>query len=114
MNGFKLSELDAHFVRLTDEGFEYTDNIDRAQGLWFQCPKCVAEKNSAAGAHRVLCFFKDRGVPDDHQPGPGRWNPSGTGISDLTFVPPGAVSVLLTAPGCGWHGFIRNGEATLS
>jgi hypothetical protein len=64
-----------------------------------------------AGAHFVLCWFKDRGVPDTQDPKPGRWNPSGTGLHDLTFVPPGAVSVLLTG-GCDWHGFVKNGDAT--
>lgn len=30
-------------------------------------------------------------------------------LSDLTFIGPGAASVLVT--GCGWHGFVKNGEA---
>ncbi len=68
--------------------------------------------NPATAAHRP-----DKDKPDDLDP-KGRWTPSGTGLDDLTFVPGNparAVSVLLTNPdGCGWHGYIRDGEATLS
>ena len=81
-----------------------------AQGVMFLCPKCYAENGGPVGTHMVLCWFAGRGVPEDEAPLPGRWNPSGTGIEDLTFVGPGAASVLLTA-GCCWHGFVRNGEA---
>lgn len=35
-------------------------------------------------------------------------NPSGTGIDDLTFVPPDNTSVLLTG-GCKAHFYVENG-----
>jgi len=60
------------------------------------------------GTHMVLCWFRDRGVPDGETPGPGRWQVSGSGLGDLTLAP----SVHLTGAGCGWHGFVRNGLVT--
>lgn len=87
------------------------DTLDQADGVWFLCPKCYSENGGVVGTHAVLCWFVGR-VPDDVDPKPGRWTPAGTGLSDLTFVPsPGrSPSVLLTA-GCGWHGFVTNGDA---
>src|SRR5205823_3280847 len=107
-----------------------------ADGVQFQCPLCAERLANARkatgntepgtagevgeeggrrfvrGAHYVICWFRGK-VPDDLNPKPGRWTPSGTGLDDLTFVPgtPAlAVSVLLTS-GCGWHSFVRDGEA---
>ena len=134
----RLRALDASLIRFipaADEndgraGWRRVETLAEADGLWFQCPKCASDRGGAdaverfdahegwpdsrgvPGAHYVLCWFVGR-VADDVAPVPGRWNPSGTGLDDLTFVGPGAVSVLLTG-GCGWHGFVRDGEATLS
>jgi hypothetical protein len=88
-------------------------SLAEADGIMFLCPKCYAANGSSRGTHRVLCWFRGK-VPDTLDPKPGRWTPSGTGLSDLTFIPgapPMAVSVLLTS-GCGWHGHIVNGDAT--
>ena len=106
----KLRQLEATFLRLAEVPgmFRFVDELAGADGIKFLCPKCFAENGGRVGTHSVICWFKGR-VPDDLRPGPGRWNPSGTGIDDLTFVGPGAVSVLLTS-GCNWHGFVRNGE----
>ncbi len=111
----KLAELDAKFLkRNADDSMTYITDLAEADGIIFLCPKCFHEKGNNIGVHSVICWFVGK-VADDVDPKPGRWNPSGSGLDDLTFVPPGAVSVLLTSPeGCGWHGFIRNGEATLS
>ena len=111
----KLTDIDAHFLKvLPDGGRLYVDSLAEADGLIFLCPKCFAEKGDSIGVHSVICWFVGK-VPDDLAPRPGRWTPSGTGLDDLTFVPPpDAVSVSLTGPGCGWHGFIKRGEATLS
>lgn len=110
-----LSELEAQFrtIGTNDAGekvYKPVDSIDDAQGVWFLCPLCFEKNHGPVGTHLVGCWFNGRGVPADETPGPGRWNPSGTGLHDLTFVPPGAVSVLLTG-GCGWHGFIVKGHA---
>jgi hypothetical protein len=118
----KLRDLDADFVGgLSADGKEFrrVETLAEAQGVMFQCPKCAAGKpieeedgrRFVRGAHMVLCWFNGRGVPDSQQPKPGRWNPSGAGLDDLTFVPPGAVSVQLLG-GCDWHGFVSNGDAT--
>jgi hypothetical protein len=105
----RLAELQATFLkRLDDRTHRRGAPLGDADGLLFLCPKCYAENKGAVGTHSVLCWFAGR-VPDHLDP-KGRWNHSGTGLDDVTFVGPGAVSVLLTG-GCGWHGFVRNGAA---
>jgi hypothetical protein len=113
VNAVKLTDLDGQFLKIDDhKSYHVVESIDEAQGVMFLCPKCFAANRGKVGTHSVLCWFAGRGVPDDMSPKPGRWNPSGTGIYDLTFVPPGAVSVLLLGGGCGWHGFVTNGDAS--
>lgn len=111
----RLRDLEAEFLRWVGDGrFERIDTLADADGIIFVCPKCYAELGRREGAHSVICWFRGR-VPDTVTPGPGRWTPSGTGLDDLTFVPgdpPMAVSVLLTGPGCGWHGFVTGGHAS--
>lgn len=88
------------------------DSIAEADGVMFLCPKCYIENNGPVGTHSVICWFVGR-VPDDVDPKPGRWTPTGTGLSDLTFVPSDGrtQSVLLTG-GCHWHGLVVNGDAS--
>lgn len=109
-----LRELKASFYRIVDERhYRRVRLLAKAQGLIFLCPKCFAANGGSRGTHSVLCWFRNRGVPDSTFPTPGRWTPMGTGLDDLTFVPgdpPCAYSVLLTG-GCGWHGFVTNGRA---
>jgi hypothetical protein len=112
----KLTDLEATFLKIQSISpqtiFRMTNSLAEAQGIQFLCPKCFAANGGKVGTHAVVCWFNGRGVPDDLDPKPGRWNPSGTGYDDLTFVGPGATSVLLTNPnGCGWHGFVTNGNA---
>jgi hypothetical protein len=84
--------------------------LAEADGVSFLCPKCFASNGGPVGTHTVVCWFEDK-VPDDAHPGPGRWNPVGTSLDDLTFVPgKKSQSVLLTS-GCAWHGFVTNGDA---
>jgi hypothetical protein len=121
----KITDLEPQFVRLEfpvetwtrvtpDGGTEevtgprehhvHVDSLAEAQGVRFLCPKCFNEVDEHA--HMVLCWFRDRDVPDDAQPGPGRWNASGTGYGDLSLSP----SVALTS-GCMWHGHVQAGSA---
>lgn len=76
------------------------ETVREADGVIFRCPIC-------ANGHAVLCWLQGRGVPDDESPGPGRWHATGNTIDDLTLSP----SVHLNSPGCGWHGYVRNGIA---
>ena len=103
-----LRELEAKFLTLLpDKSMRRHEDLLEADGVMFLCPKCFATNKGRVGTHSVICWFVNR-VPDDLNPKPGRWNPSGTSLDDLTFVGPRAVSVLLTS-GCGWHGFVKDG-----
>lgn len=98
----KLSDLEPSWVRLTDSGFELVPEASTAQGVMFLCPECYRRNSGPVGTHIVVCWFRDRGVPGEATPGPGRWHASGNSLDDLTLSP--SISV----PGC-WHGFIRSG-----
>lgn len=86
----------------------FANQLADAHGIKFLCPLCVGESH-----HSVICWFEGR-VPDEAQPGPGRWTPQGTGFDDLTFVPGASIKATSIAlhGGCNWHGFITNGEAS--
>ncbi len=91
------------------------DILSEAQGVEFLCPRCFAENKGPVGTHRVICWSRSRGVPEDAVPGPGRWKMDGNTLDDLTLNGDavgggGARSVLLTG-GCGWHGFVTEGDA---
>jgi hypothetical protein len=89
--------------------------LAEAQGIRFICPKCFnANGKQRPGVHSIVCWSRSRGVPDDAHPGPGRWMLDGTGFHDLTLNgdPPGSARSVLLKAGCGWHGFITNGEVT--
>lgn len=106
----RLAELEAELLRIEDDRTSrVVDTLAEAHGVWFLCPKCFSANSGAVGTHRVLCWFLDRGVPDDFAPRPGRWIPGGTGIADLTFVGPAAASVLLGGSDCKAHFFVRGG-----
>ena len=92
----KLQDLDAFFLLLRGDAPVIT--IDIAQGVFFRCPACT-------DGHGIIAWFRDRGVPDEELPGPGRWAPVGTGIDDLTLMPS------INVKGC-WHGFVKDGEIT--
>lgn len=85
------------------------ETLSEADMIEFLCPLCFQKNGGPVGTHVVICHFTGR-VPDDAKPGPGRWNPAGTGLDDLTFVGPGLTSVQLIG-GCGWHGHVNNGDA---
>lgn len=108
----RLRDLDAEFIRTTGEkSFRRVDMLAEAEGVMFLCPLCFKTNGGPVGTHRVICWTP--AVGPERQPRPGRWSLHGTSIDDLTLngsVPGGARSVLLT-DGCGWHGFITNGQA---
>ena len=96
----KLTDLEAELLRLQPDGsLADVDTVAEATSAMFDCPGCRR--------HSVLIHFRGR-VPSEAEPR-ARWDASGTTVADLTLSP----SVHLTDPkGCGWHGFVRNGEAT--
>lgn len=105
----KLAELNARLMKLNpDNSMHQVETVADADGVLFLCPKCYRENNGPAGTHSIMCWFSK--VPVDRPVGNGRWNPVGHDINDLTFVGPGAFSILLLS-GCGWHGFIKDGCA---
>jgi len=107
----KLTELEPQFLkRIDDTHFQNVDSISDADGVMFVCPLCFENNGkSNIGVHSVLCW--NPSVPQTTEPVPGRWNLLGTGYGDLTLQA-GSSSIHLTGEGCGWHGFIRNGDVT--
>lgn len=132
----RLRDLDAHFIRYESrietwtrvlgdpltwksgdpteevtgprEHMAYVDTLADAQGVFMRCPKCAGPDGTG---HYRQVTFAGRGVTDEQGShgragGPTRWNVSGSGLDDLTTTP----SILLEG-GCGWHGFITNGDA---
>lgn len=81
-------------------------DVKNAQGVMFLCPVCFAKNGGPVGTESVLCWFRDRGVPDDAVPGPGRWTVSGTSFADLTLSPS------INVDKGHWHGWIASGEVT--
>jgi len=81
------------------------DTLAEAHGISFLCPKCIDHNGHA---HSVVCWFDGR-VPDDATPGPGRWNPTGTGYSDLSFVPGAKSKSVRLHGGCNAHFLVTNG-----
>jgi hypothetical protein len=107
-----IPDLEAEFLkRITSREYHRVETLAEADGLWFLCPKCYAENHGSKGTHAVICWFEGH-VPDDQEPKPGRWNPTGTGLADLSFVPGAKSNSILLTAGCKWHGFIKNGDAT--
>ena len=101
------------FVKWENNGatLPKVETAAEADGVMFTCPKCASPEkdtsDSKRSGHVVLCWFKGH-VPDSASPGPGRWTFSGNTMEDLTLNP----SVFLNGVGCGWHGFVKNGDAT--
>ncbi len=110
----RLTDLEPRFLRYEcrADGVHHVevDSIAEAQGLMFLCPKCYVANGGCVGTHRIICWSRSRGVPDDAKPGPGRWDLVGTGFDDLSLLA-GSSSVQLLG-GCNWHGFVTGGEVT--
>jgi len=111
----RLADLDAHLLKITEPGRSWRTDATwaEAQGVIFLCPLCWTRNGGPIGTHSVICWFRNRGVTDTETPGPGRWDPAGTGLDDLSLVrlDGGPSSVLLTGGGCGWHGHVTGGSA---
>lgn len=111
----RLIDLEPKFLRHEQRESEVlvtVATLAEAQSIEFLCPYCFQKNGGNVGTHGVLVTFRDRGVADAHGShntagAPSRWEVSGTGFADLTLNP----SVNLQ-PGCEWHGWVKNGDAT--
>jgi hypothetical protein len=105
----RLSQLEAHFIKVLDERSHMTEGVSYAEadGVQFLCPVCFQANGGSYGTHSVICWTPK--VAADRVPGPGRWTLQGTSLEDLTLVA-GSSSVALTGGGCAAHFFIRQGN----
>ena len=110
---FSLTELEAQFFCYENGGKSWrpVETLAEAHGLRFLCPKCFETNKGRVGTHAVMCWFEDR-VPDSAVPSPGRWNPVGTGLSDITFVPGLKSKSVQINGGCNAHFFVAGGRTT--
>lgn len=106
----KLNELEPRLINNENRSV-VPASLSEADGIIFLCPVCFVKNNGNVGTHSIVCWFTGK-VPDTLTPGPGRWNPKGTGFDDLTFVGPGATSVLLNG-GCNAHFLVENGQINI-
>ncbi len=98
----RLADLDPSFVLpIAEDCYHLVDQIDGAQGITFQCPRCMRERPDGRGVHYVLCWTTK--VPPSWSPGPGRWSILGTEYDDVTLAPSVSVET------CGAHFFVRDG-----
>lgn len=99
----KLKDLHPRFLNAGGDGVYQSDGTPAPErfgvGIIFDCP-CGCS---------VPCFVPfnpplDGGPPTDRK----AWDRTGSTFDDLTLNP----SILRSTRngGCGWHGFIRNGE----
>lgn len=115
----RLVDLEPEFVRYrTDTGpsgvrqiLSPAANLAEAQGVMFLCPVCFARNGGSVGTHLIAVTFHGRGATDDQGSRgrggqPSRWHATGSSAEDLTLTP----SIDLGPGGCGWHGFITNGD----
>lgn len=111
MISIRLLELEPEWVHdwQPKPSWRRSDAIDvtTAQGIFFLCPQCFHLNHGPVGTHAVLLWFADRGVPNDAEPGPGRWKAKGTSFADLTLSP----SININSE--HWHGYIENGMCTM-
>jgi hypothetical protein len=113
-----VPDLDACFIQWSDRGWYRLESRlkkgdPKPEGVMFLCPKCFVENKGPIGTHVVVCWSESAGAPAEAIPGPGRWKMDGTSLHDLTLnadPPRGARSVALNG-GCGWHGFVTDGNA---
>lgn len=103
----KLTDLNPSFVGAGGEGITKADGspVPRRTGvgITFDCP-CGCGTPSYIPFHNPI----DGGPPHEDDQTRPRWTRTGETFENLTLSP----SILRDPKkgGCGWHGFIRNGE----
>jgi hypothetical protein len=104
----RLIDLDPHWVGAGGPGI-FTKEMQpvparRGVGLSFDCP-CGCDVRGYVAFENPL-----DGGPPKTNPGEPTWHRTGDTFETLTLAPS-----ILRRPekgGCGWHGFITNGEVT--
>lgn len=107
----RLVELDPKFLARKPTNdvdyphvLEHVVTLAEADGIRFLCPKCFMEHGGPEGTHQIRIPFVGRGL------GPAGWQVSGTTFSDLTLMP--SIALPADGGGCGYHGFVTNGEVS--
>jgi Family of unknown function (DUF6527) len=115
----KLTELDPHWVGAGGEGISDKDGnpVPERHGVGLSflcpCPQCTAKRTGDPDRDFYLRHFVEFANPlDGGPPHDGRvtWQRTGDTFETLTLTPS-----ILSDPakgGCGWHGFVTNGEVT--
>lgn len=104
----KLVDLHPQFVDHGGPGTKRADGTEyplrKGIGVMFDCP-CGCEN---------MCYvpFKNPidGGPMDEEPHKSAWLRSGTTFETLSLSP--SIHRTPALGGCGWHGFVTNGEVT--
>lgn len=83
------------------------ETLAEAQCIMFLCPLCYRNNGGEEGTHHVQMPFAKRGVSFERHK--HQWDVvGGTSYDDLSTNP----SYLIIG-GCGWHGYLTSGEATI-
>ncbi len=109
----KLTELEPILLkRINDKTHQTVGVLSDADGIMFLCPKCFAANKGRGGTHNIICWFNGR-VLTPMNPLTKQWNPSGSNWKAFGFDPSGEQGIKVNG-GCGWQGFIENGEVKSS
>lgn len=107
----KFTDLEPSFLQLirTERpcntwSFKVVETLAEADGVMFMCPTHFRKNGGREGTHQVICWFKNKNIPAQLNPGPGRWDAKGS-LANLTLSP----SVNIEGD---WHGFIQNGQVS--
>lgn len=106
----RLTELAPRFLGAGGYGVTNADGspVSKREGvmLTFVCPKCGPD--GARHGH-VACYLNPAMDGAPYKRGSPCWNRTGDTFETLTLSP----SILVkpdNGRGCGWHGFVENGE----
>lgn len=102
-----IVNLEATFLMVTSlTGAVHTLRFDEADGVEFRCPRCILL--DPPQPHTIIAWFTGRErIMAERDPGPGRMVCTGTSLGDLTLTPE-----LQFMDGCGWRGFVTDGNVT--
>lgn len=111
----RLIELHPAWIGAGGPGIFNADNTPAMPrsgiGLMFDCPKgCPCDSEDHRVERHFVAFANplDGGPP--FEPGRPMWTRTGDDFETLTLAP--SIHSVIEKGGCGWHGFITNGEVT--